>query len=86
MCLETEAFYALVKEVVDKLKTEFKAGEDIWIDTEEAMRLLGIASKTTLQGLRDEGKIRFTAPTPKIFLYDRVSIRKYLDKKARNTF
>lgn len=85
ICLQTQAFYALVEEVVDRLaKKEIR--EDKWIDTDEAMRLLRIKSKTTLQQLRDEGKIRFSQPQKKVILYDRASIELYLEKNARETF
>ncbi|MEQ8924332.1 MAG: helix-turn-helix domain-containing protein, partial [Fulvivirga sp.] len=60
--------------------------EDKWIPTEDAMRLLGIKSKTTLQKLRDEGKIRFAQPQKRIILYDRESINEYLEKHAKETF
>lgn len=43
------------------------------------MHAMNIKSKTTLQKLRDEGKIRFTQPQKKIILYDRESIEQYLE-------
>ena len=57
-----------------------------WIDAEEAMLLLNIKSTTTLQKLRDEGKIRFSQPQKKIILYDRDSINEYIEKYVRETF
>lgn len=63
ICLETEAFYALVEEVVKRLREKENEGQDKWIDGDEAMRLLRIKSKTTLQKLRDEGK--YASPSPK---------------------
>lgn len=86
ICLEEEAFYALVEEVVSRLKEKNNQKEDPWISDEEAMRLLNIKSKTTLQKLRDEGKIRFSQPQKKIILYDRHSINAYLEQHARETF
>lgn len=80
ICLETEAFYALVEDVCARLETK---DEDLWIDEEEAKRLLRIKSKTTLQKLRDEGAIRFSQPTKKIILYYRQSILDYLEKHAK---
>jgi Asp-tRNA(Asn)/Glu-tRNA(Gln) amidotransferase C subunit len=50
------------------------------------MRKLRISSKTTLQKLRDEGKIRFSHPEKKIMLYDLDSIIEYLEKNAKETF
>tara|TARA_Y100001949_G_C15811064_1_gene253509 strand:- start:3 stop:272 length:270 start_codon:yes stop_codon:yes gene_type:complete len=84
--LEEEAFYALIEEVVKRLRGDTEGPEDKWIPTEEAMRLLGIKSKTTLQKLRDEGKIRFAQPQKRIILYDRESINEYLEKHAKETF
>ncbi|RYZ84994.1 MAG: DNA-binding protein, partial [Proteobacteria bacterium] len=48
--------------------------------------LLKIKSKTTLQKLRDEGKIRFSQPQKKLILYDRDSINTYLEQNAKKTF
>lgn len=86
ICLESEAFYGLVEKVVDRIKEKHNIKHDKWIDTEKAMELLKIKSKTTLQTLRDEGKIRFSQPQRKIILYDRDSIMEYLDKHAKETF
>ncbi len=86
ICLETEAFYSLVEEVAKRLKDSNTDQHDKWIQTDEAMRLLGIKSKTTMQKLRDEGSIRFAQPQKKIILYDRKSIMDHLEKHARETF
>lgn len=86
ICLEDQALYALVDEVVRKIGEKHSEPVDRWVDDVEAMRLLNIKSKTTLQKLRDEGKIRYSQPQRKIILYDRKSIEQYLDKNARNTF
>jgi hypothetical protein len=86
ICLEDEAFFALVKKVVAQIRQEQNIQEDKWIGTEEAMRKLRITSKTTLQNLRNNGLIRFSQPQRKIILYDTDSINEYLLKHARNTF
>jgi hypothetical protein len=87
ICLESKAFYSLVEEVVERLGEKYKlAQQDEWVDGDEAMRLLRISSKTTIQKLRDEGKIRFSQPEKKIILYDRNSLYEYLEKHARETF
>ena len=86
ICLESEAFYALIDEVVNRLKEKNGGDQEKWIDDEEAMRLLHISSKTTLQKYRDEGLIRFTQPSRKIILYDRDSIMEFLNKKVKDTF
>lgn len=86
ICLEEDAFYALVEKVVARLTAQKGVQEEKWISDEEAMHKLRIKSKTTLQKLRDEGEIRFTQPTKKIILYDSDSINDYLDRHAKDTF
>lgn len=51
ICLESEAFYALVEEVVDRMKEKSGSQQDKWISDEEAMQLFRITSRTTLQKL-----------------------------------
>ena len=84
--METEAFYELLDHVVEHLKDKNNVSQDIWIDDVEAMSLLKITSKTTLQSYRDNGKIRFSQPSRKVILYDRQSILDFLDKHAKDTF
>lgn len=86
ICLEDKAFFALVEQVVARLKEQYGQVKEKWVSDDEAMQLLNIKSKTTLQKLRDEGKIRFTQPQKKIILYDRDSINVYLERNAKNTF
>lgn len=86
ICLEDEAFYQLVEQVVLRIKEKQHITGDKWISAEEAMQKLRISSKTTLQKLRDEGKIRFSQPERKLILYDVDSIYGYLEKHAKNTF
>ena len=86
ICLEEAAFYALLEQVVARLKEQHGEQKEKWITHAEAMVLLNIKSKSTLQTLRDEGKIRFTQPQKRIILYDRDSINAYLERNARNVF
>jgi hypothetical protein len=86
ICLESDALYSLVEQVVERIKEKNNITHDKWIDGETAMKLLGIKSKTTLQYMRDNGQIRFTQPKRKIILYDRDSIMEFLDSKAQETF
>lgn len=85
ICLETKAFYALVEEVVERLMDQ-KQENPKWISGEEAMELLKISSKTTLQRLRNEGLVRYTQPMKKLVLYDRESLMSYLESNAREIF
>ncbi len=86
VCLEEKAFFALIEKVVERLKEKHRVIEDQWIGTKEAMQKLRITSKTTLQKLRDEGKIRFSQPEKKMILYDVKSIYQYLEKHSHETF
>lgn len=86
ICLEEPAFYALVEKVVQRIREQQNTKQDKWISGEEAMQKLRITSKTTLQKLRDEGKIRFSQPERKMILYDSDSINEYLTKNAREPF
>lgn len=86
ICLQDEAFYALIDEVVARIKGKQNIQQDQWISAEEAMRMLRISSKTTLQKMRNEGKIRFSQPERKIVLYDVKSINEYLNRHAKDTF
>ncbi len=86
ICLQDEAFYELVEQVVARLKEKHNLKEDKWVSDEDAMQRLRIKSKTTLQKLRDEGKIRFSQPTKKNILYDTDSINEYIEKNTKETF
>lgn len=86
ICLQDQAFYALIEQVVKRVKEKNGIKEDKWISSEEAMQKLRISSKTTLQKLRDEGKIRFSQPEKKLILYDVDSIYQYLENNVKETF
>ena len=81
--IETEAFYKLIEDVVERVS---KPEKDKWIFEEEAMAMLGVKSKTTLWELRTEGKVRYSQPRKKVLLYDRGSILKYIEDNAKDTF
>ena len=86
ICLEDEAFHSLLERAVQRILDKQSVKEDKWISGEEAMRMLRISSKTTLQQRRDNGDIRYSQPEKKILLYDKDSILEYLEKHAKNTF
>lgn len=86
ICLEDEAFYSIIDRLVVYVKEKHLVKRDKWISDEEAMHMLRITSRTTLQKFRDEGKIRFSQPEKKIILYDADSIDEYLEKHSKATF
>ena len=81
ICIEEEAFYELIDRVVERLSEQHNAPVEKWIDGEQAMKKLRIKS-TTLQKLRDEGKIEFSK-MGKIILYNRFSIDALYMRKNR---
>lgn len=83
--IEKEAFYKLIDEVVGHLSEKYNRPVDKWIDGDEAMRILRIKS-TSLQKLRDEGKIEFSKINAKTILYNRFSIDEFIEKNKRSTF
>jgi uncharacterized membrane protein YdfJ with MMPL/SSD domain len=86
ICLQEEAFYQLVEQVVDRIKEKHNVTQDKWVSPERAMEILNIKSKTTLQKLRDDGSITYTQPQKKIILYDYNSIMKYLGNYTKKPF
>lgn len=86
ICLQDEAFYKLIEDVVERLKEKQNIVHDKWISPERAMEILNIKSKTTLQKLRDEGQITFSQPQKKIILYDYDSILDYLKSHSKSSF
>lgn len=69
ICLEDAAFYSLIDKVVERIKEKQGKPHDKWVSGDEAMSMLRITSKTTLQKFRDEGKMRFSQP-PKQRAFD----------------
>jgi len=87
ICIEEKAFYTLMDRVIKYVRAGMSPViTDKWIGKKEAMQLLRIKSSTTLQKLRDEGKIRFSQPERKHIVYDRDSINDYLEAHAREPF
>lgn len=86
ICLEEKAFYELVENVVERLSSKHQVPLHKWIDAEQAMEKLHIKSTTTLQKLRDEGKIEFTKVNAKTILYNSFSIDAFLESNKRSTF
>ncbi len=82
ICIEEQAFYDLIETVYQRLK-KLEKKQEKWVGPEEAMRLLRVKSKTTMQKLRDEGRIRYSQPFPQTILYDTASIDAFLEKHAR---
>lgn len=76
----------LVYQVSKRIIARYGQKTEKWIDADEAMKLLGIKSATTLQRYRDEGRFRFSQKDGRIIKYDRFSINEYLEKNVKDTF
>jgi hypothetical protein len=81
-----EAFFELVEQVVKRLQSQENTAKPKWISDTEAMRLLNIKSKSTLQHFRDSGFITFSKIRHKVILYDRESIEHYISRQAHDAF
>ena len=82
--LNSDSVSSMLKKVAELLKEKNSEPPKRWLDSNEAMELLGV-SKNTFQKLRDKKAIRISRP-PEVgnFYYDRKSIMDYLDKHAIN--
>ena len=80
ICLESEALEKLVELLYEKYQEKHGAAEDEWCNLSEAMRILRVTSKSTMQKLRDEEKIVFTQPSKRLILYKRSSLYEYLER------
>jgi hypothetical protein len=84
MELSKEEEIKKAKEILDlasKLYLKYKPVYK-WISAEEAMKILGFKSKTSLQKLRDSNEIVISNLSSKHILYDITSIEDYIERKS----
>lgn len=87
ICIEEEAFNHLIDKIITQVENKCnKRVQSRWISDKEAVSLLGGISKSTLQRLRNTGKIRYSQPSRKIILYDRDSILDLINQHVQETF
>ena len=82
ICLESDTFKALVKELAIEIRDE---EVDPWIDEKETMRLLRITSKTTFQKYRDSGEIDFRRISKKHIVYRRKSVLNFIENSPKES-
>ena len=82
IAMDEASMMAFIDRILEEMENRFGKTELEWIQEVDAMQILGIRSKTTLQRLRDEDLIRFTQPSKKIILYHRQSLLEYLEAFA----
>ncbi|MFY0631972.1 MAG: hypothetical protein JXR05_16545 [Flavobacteriaceae bacterium] len=86
MISENNLWELVEKVIVQMEKLHGKEHKEVWIDSDEAKKLLGIKSDTSLFNLRSKGLIEYSQPSRKLILYKRDSILDYLEKHSRKTF
>ena len=80
---EKAAYWRMQRELMQMFQNAIKEATkqpDDWIGLDEAMTLLMVKSKTTMQRLRDNDEIKFTKPSPRIILYSKQSLLAYLKR------
>jgi len=85
--ISEENLWELVEKVIFQMeKLQGKEHKEVWMDSDETKRLLGIKSDTTLFNLRSKGLIEYSQPSRKVILYKRDSVLEYLEKHSHKTF
>ncbi|WP_232793675.1 DNA-binding protein [Siphonobacter sp. SORGH_AS_0500] len=84
--MQEDAFYALIEEVVSRLQEKQGHRREKWVSDDQAMQLLNIKSKTTLQKLRDEGKSDLASPRKKSFFMTEIPLKHILSAIIANHF
>ena len=82
ICLETEAYYKLLGEVIDLVKSQNQKEED-WVDRDQALSILKVGT-STLQTYRDQNLIRVSRLSKKHLMYYRPSLIKLLENNVQN--
>jgi Helix-turn-helix domain len=85
ICLNEDAFYTLIDIVVERVRAK-ETYEREWVSPKEAMAILNIKSKTTLQKLRDEGKVEYSQIGRKLIQYKRISLLNYINHHKKASF
>ena len=84
--IESEAYKMLLaemKKTVRETVKEVAHPKSDWIGEREAMDLLGVKSKTTLQNLRDSQEFKFSKHG-RIIRYSNKSILEFLERNSKH--
>jgi hypothetical protein len=84
--IESLAYQQLLKELKDIVRetvSEVAHPKSDWIGEKEALNLLGVKSKTTLQNLRDSQEFKFSMHG-RIIRYSNTSILEFLERKSKH--
>lgn len=76
-----------LKTMIEEILGENSSPQELeWVTEPEAMKRLGIKSKSHLWGLRTKGLLEFSQPSRKIILYSVHSISQYIQSHVHKAF
>lgn len=84
--IEPAVLDEVAKRISKHLQQYTRLSEQVWINEQEAMAMIGITSKGSLLKLRQLGKIRFSKILSKNIMYDKHSILELLNANAKEPF
>ena len=77
---ENKLYKEYIKEAKELSEKYFK--KTVWVSGLDAMKALGISSKSTLQKMRDNDQIVYSKVSKKIILYDFDTIQDYIERNS----
>lgn len=77
-----EAYAKLMTDIKAMIREAMKeiSESEVWVSTEEAKKILGVKSKSKMQKLRDENKIKYSQIGRKIIRYHKPSLYAFIEK------
>ena len=65
----------------EAMKEIHQSDTEIWVSAEEAKKILGVKSKSRMQELRDENKIKYSKTSRRTILYYKPSLYAFIEEK-----
>lgn len=84
--MDTTAFDEIISQVINTVKAKMKTKPVDWIGEGEAMKLLGVSSKSTMFRFRTNNKIVYSKVTQKNLMYSKASVLRYLESKSNTQY
>ena len=76
--IENQAYFALLSETIQFIESKMTPPEPVWVSPEKALEMLNCGT-STLQKLRNEGRIVYSQISSKIILYKYESLLEFLE-------
>ncbi len=76
--IENQAYFALLGETFEYIERKLTPPEPVWVTPEKAMEMINCGT-STLQKLRNEGRIVYSQISSKIILYKYESLLEFLE-------